>query len=67
MHVDKLHNSNLSYAQTRDLQSVLAAKIKLESFTKKLNLVAGLDCAFSKDGKRIGAGVVVLRALKLFM
>lgn len=61
MHIDKLHNWNLSYAQARELQSVLAAKVILVKFTKKLKLIAGLDCAFSKDGKRIGAVVVVLK------
>jgi deoxyribonuclease V len=57
----KLHSWNLSYARARQLQSELACKVKFTPIKKKLELVAGVDCAFSKDGKRIYAVVVVLR------
>jgi deoxyribonuclease V len=57
----KLHGWNLSYAQARELQTKLACKVEFTPIKKKPELVAGLDCAFSKDGKRIFAAVVVLR------
>jgi deoxyribonuclease V len=56
-----LHSWNLSYAQARELQTKLAWKVKFTPLKKEPELVAGLDCAFSKDGKRILAAVVVLR------
>jgi len=57
----KLHNWNLSYARARELQTELACKVKFTPLKKSPQLVAGLDCAFSKDGERIFAVVVVLR------
>lgn len=57
----KLHSWNLSYAQARELQTKLACKVEFAPTKKKPELVAGVDCAFSKDGKRIFAAVVVLR------
>jgi len=57
----KLHSWNLSYSRARELQVELSGKVKFTPLEKKLQLVAGLDCAFSKDGKRIFAAVVVLR------
>lgn len=60
MKVKKLHNWNLSYSQARELQSRLAGRVQIKTFSKNLRRVAGLDCAFTKDGKRIVAGAVVL-------
>jgi len=60
MKVKKLHNWNLSYSQARELQSRLAPRVQIKTFSKNPRLVAGLDCAFTKDGKRIVAGAVVL-------
>jgi deoxyribonuclease V len=57
----KLHSWNLSYSQARKVQTELACKVKFMLLKKKPEFVAGLDCAFSKDGKRIFAAVVVLR------
>lgn len=57
----KLHSWNLSYSRAREVQSELACKVKFTPIKKKPELIAGLDCAFSKDGKRIFAAVVVLR------
>jgi deoxyribonuclease V len=57
----KLHSWDLSYAQARAVQTELACKVKFTPLKKKAKLVAGLDCAFSKDGERIFAVVVVLR------
>lgn len=61
MRIKRSHRWDLSYAEARTLQGGLASKIRLTSFRRKIKLVAGLDCAFSKDGKRIGAVVVVLK------
>jgi deoxyribonuclease V len=57
----KLHSWNLSYSRAREVQTELACKIKLTPLKKKPELVAGIDCAFSKNGQRIFAVVVVLR------
>jgi deoxyribonuclease V len=57
----KLHDWNLSYSQARELQTRLACKVKFTPLKRNPKLVAGIDCAFSKDGRRIFAAVVVLR------
>ena len=57
----KLHSWNLSYSRARELQAELSGKVKFTPFKKEPQLIAGLDCAFSKDGERILAVVVVLR------
>jgi deoxyribonuclease V len=57
----KLHRWDLSYAQARQLQIDLARKVEFVPVKKTPRLIAGLDCAFSKDGRRILAVVVVLR------
>ena len=51
----------MSYAQARDLQVDLADKVQFTPLKKSPKVIAGLDCAFSKDGRRILAAVVVLR------
>jgi deoxyribonuclease V len=57
----KLHNWNLSYSRARELQTELSGKVQFTPLKKKPQLVAGLDCAFSKDGEKIIAAVVLLR------
>jgi len=57
----KLHNWNLSYSQARDLQERLACKVLHTAVKKMPKTVAGIDCAFSRDGERIFAVVVVFR------
>ncbi|MFC1737837.1 deoxyribonuclease V [Planctomycetota bacterium] len=57
----QLHSWNLSYREAVDLQKRLAGKVQFISFRKKPTLVAGMDCAFSKDGQKIIAAVVVLK------
>ncbi len=61
MEIRKLHKWNLSYAQARQLQVKLAGKVQVTPIKGRPQVVAGLDCAFSKDGERIFAAVVVLR------
>lgn len=60
-----LHEWNLSYAQARQLQTELAGRVKFAPLRDKPRLIAGLDCAFSRDGKRIFATAVVLRVVSL--
>jgi deoxyribonuclease V len=57
----KLHSWNLSYSRAREVQGELACKVEFTPLKKNPKLIAGIDCAFSKDGERIIAAVVVLR------
>ena len=57
----KLHSWNLSYSQARECQEVLASKVRFTPLKRPPELIAGIDCAFSKDGKKIIAAVVVLK------
>lgn len=57
----KLHSWNLSYSQARECQKALASKVQFTSLKRPPELIAGIDCAFSKDGKKIIAAVVVLK------
>ncbi len=61
MKIKSLHSWNLSYSQARDCQKNLASKVQLVPLKKPPKLIAGIDCAFSKDGKKIIAAVVVLK------
>jgi len=61
MKTRKLHRWNLSYAGARQLQAELAGRVEFTPLKKQPRMVAGLDCAFSKDGSRIVAAVVVLQ------
>jgi deoxyribonuclease V len=56
-----LHNWNLSYSQAAQLQTRLAEKVRFEPLRSKPELIAGLDCALSKDGQRIIAACVLLK------
>ena len=62
MQIKKLHKWNLSYSQAVELQKTLACEVQFTPIRRTPALIAGLDCAFSKDGKRIIAAVVVLKA-----
>lgn len=61
MQTKDLHSWNLSYSQARDCQKNLASKVQLVPLKKQPKLIAGIDCAFSKDGEKIIAAVVVLK------
>ena len=56
-----LHSCNLSYSQAIELQKSLATKVQFTPYRTNPKLVAGLDCALSKDGQKIIAAVVVLQ------
>ena len=56
-----LHSWHLSYSQAAQLQTKLAEKVQFKPLQGQPELIAGLDCALSKDGQRIIAAAVVLR------
>ncbi|MEN6427510.1 MAG: deoxyribonuclease V [Phycisphaerales bacterium] len=58
-----LHEWNLSYADARELQKRLAGEVCFSTLRRQPRLIAGLDCAFSKDGKRIFAAAVMLEVV----
>jgi deoxyribonuclease V len=60
MKTRKLHEWDLSCAEARQLQLRLAQRVRFTAMKKKPRIIAGLDCAFSKDGKRIFASAVVI-------
>jgi deoxyribonuclease V len=60
----QLHKWNLSYSEAIALQKKLATEVRFTPLKKQPKLIAGLDCAFSKDGKRIIAAAVVLKPSK---
>jgi len=61
MQTKKLHSWNLSYSEARELQVQLACKVECTPLKKMPKLIAGLDCALSRDSQRIIASAVVLR------
>lgn len=60
MEIKPIHDWNVTAAEARALQNHLAGKIILRPLRKIPRLVAGLDCAFSMDKKRIAAVIIVL-------
>jgi len=61
-----LHSWHLSYSQAAQLQTRLAEKVQFDPVpygAGQPELIAGLDCALSKDGQRIIAAAVVLRVV----
>jgi deoxyribonuclease V len=61
MRIGNLHHWKLSYKEAVRLQKQLAGEVRFSPLKKPLRFVAGLDCAFTKDGQRIIAAVVVLK------
>ena len=59
MKISHIHDWNLDYSQARQLQLDFAGRIQLTSIKKMPKTIAGLDCAFSKDMKRICAAILV--------
>jgi deoxyribonuclease V len=58
-----LHEWDLSYAEARQLQRELAGRVQVVPLQKEPRFIAGLDCAFSKDDKRIFAAAVMLEVV----
>lgn len=61
MKTKNLHSWNMSYSQAAELQKHLACKVQFITIKKPPKLIAGMDCAFSRDKKRIVAVTVVLK------
>lgn len=61
MQIKKLHSWNLTYSQAIELQKRLARQVQHIKLKKQPKTVAGLDCAFSKNGQNIIAAVIVLQ------
>lgn len=61
MRIKKLHNWGLTPKEAIELQRHLASKVEMVRLPKPPKLIAGLDCAFSKDGQRIVAVAVVMK------
>lgn len=61
MKMKHLHDWNVSYAAASVIQQRLAKKVQLKQLKKPPELIAGIDCAFSKDRSRIFAAIVVLK------
>lgn len=61
MRIKYLHTWNFSAKEAVNLQKKLAANVKFTPLKKPPKLIAGLDCAFTKDNKRIIAAVVVIK------
>ena len=61
MKIKRLHSWDLSYKGAVALQKELAGKVKFTPLRKQPKLIAGLDCAFSRDSQKIIAAAVVLK------
>ena len=61
MVIKELHNWDLTSSEAISLQKELSMLVNHQKIMDKPQTIAGLDCAFSKDGKRIIAVVVVLK------
>lgn len=61
MNILELHSWDLSPAQAITLQKRLAGQVQVAPMPDLPQIVAGLDCAFSRDKKRIAAVAVVMR------
>jgi deoxyribonuclease V len=61
MRIRSLHDWGLTYTEAREIQLRLAGQVRFERLEKEPEIVAGLDCAFGDNGKRVLAAVVVLR------
>jgi deoxyribonuclease V len=61
MKLRKLHEWDLSYKEAIETQRRLASQVLFTRMKREPRTAAGLDCAFSKDGKKIIAVVVVLK------
>ncbi len=60
MKARNLHEWNLSCKEAIEIQRRLASQVRFVAMKKKPKIIAGLDCAFSSDGKIIFAAAVVI-------
>ncbi len=62
MEIRNLHHWTLSPKEAIELQKALSKEVRHQPIGKKPKLIAGLDCAFGRDGGTIFAAAVVLEA-----
>jgi deoxyribonuclease V len=60
MKTKKLHEWNLSYKEAIAIQRNLASQVQFIAIKKRPRIIAGLDCAFSNDSKKIFAAAVII-------
>jgi deoxyribonuclease V len=60
MKVRDLHSWDLSYTEAIALQKKLARRVKAVPLSKTPRLIAGVDCAFTRDGTSVIACIVVI-------
>jgi len=60
MKTRKSHEWDLSCKEAIEIQRQLASQVRFTAMKKRPKIIAGLDCAFSKDSKRIFAAAVVI-------
>ena len=60
MKARNLHEWDLSCKEAIEIQRQLASQVRFAAMKKRPKIIAGLDCAFSKDGKTIFAAAVVI-------
>src|SRR6266851_1769137 len=65
MHIERLHDWNLSPKEAVALQRDLAARIDVQRPMAKCDLIAGADVSYSRVSNALHAGVVVLRMADL--
>jgi deoxyribonuclease V len=65
MHIESLHDWNLTPKEAVALQRELAGRIDTQSRVDKCDLIAGADVSYSRFSKVLYAGVVVLRMADL--
>lgn len=63
MLVRDLHKWNVSYLRAVELQRRLACEVRFLPIKRCVEVVAGVDCAFSRDGRDVIACAVVLRVV----
>jgi len=61
MQTKKLHSWNLSYSDAIAVQKQLSEKVRLVQLKNQPKIIAGVDCALTKNRRRILAVAVVLR------
>jgi deoxyribonuclease V len=60
MKIRDLHSWDITYTEAIALQRELASRVKVIPLARPPRLVAGIDCAFTPDGKNVIACIVVL-------
>jgi deoxyribonuclease V len=60
MEIKHLHSWHLSPKEAAVLQKELAGQVEICPLPSQIQTIAGLDCAFSRDGRRIAAVIAVL-------